>query len=126
MSNVIFQLRDEHVAAMGQVAEENFFDRGAIHLRKTFPDTTAGMSDEELRERVRNGRNRAAPYGLRSEKQVMWFVDSAMILGETFDTGEVHPWARAILIDPARSADDRGRTVLETAVEKWHDSRGLD
>jgi hypothetical protein len=121
---LIFQLRDEHLQAMGQVAEDNFVQRAVAHLRTEFPETTKPKSDRALAARVRRGRDRAAGYGLRSQKQVMWFLDAGMILGEKFDTGKDHPWARRILLDPRKSADYRARTVLETAVEKWHASRG--
>ncbi len=118
----VFQLRDEHVRGMQQVAEDNFVGRAVQHLRQTFPNTTAPQPDGDLSERVRRGIARAKPYGLTSEKQVMCFLDSGMILGETFDTNPDHAWAHAILISD-KPADFRARTVLSRSVELAHQAQ---
>lgn len=112
----MFQLRDQHVRGMEQVAEDNFVGRAVRHLRQTFPNTTAPQPDGNLSERVKRGIARAKPYGLTSEKQVMCFLDSGMILGETFDTHPDHAWAHAILVSD-QPADWRARSVLSRSVE---------
>ncbi len=119
----MFQLRDDHLRAMGQVAEDNFVTRAVAHLRSTYPETTKPMSDEDLSGRVRRGRQRAAVYGLSSEKQVMCFLDSGVILGETFDVNPAHAWTRPILTDPQKSADERAGTLLGRTIQLAHSQR---
>ena len=114
----MFQLREQHIQAMETVAEDNFVERGVLHLRTAFPDATSSMTDESLRARVRNGMSRARMYGLDTEQQIMCFVDSGMILGEAFDSNPNHDWARQILDRRQYPAEVRSQSLLLGAT-RW-------
>lgn len=112
----MFQLRDEHLQAFGQVAAKTFEDRAVAHTRKQFPKQTSALTDDELRERIRRDIASANQAGFTSERQIMKFVDSSLLLGEDFPQDPANEWARRILADKT-PADDRAAQLLDRAVQ---------
>jgi len=111
----MFQVRDDHMKAFGQTAEDNFVDRAVQHLRRRLPRETANHNDDELRARVRGGMKRAQTYGLITERQILCFVDTGVLLHEGFDTDPAYPWAGQILGAREASAEVRATSILDVA-----------
>jgi hypothetical protein len=60
---------------------------------------------------------RAMPsYEFTSERQIMCFVDTGVLMGETFDTNPHLRWAQVLLGNRALSADQRASALLDAAV----------
>jgi hypothetical protein len=111
----MFELREDHLTAFRNTAAANFEDRAVAHLRKELPDQTAGLTDDDLRRRIRSSMNRGRQYGLTSERQLMRFVDADFLLGDSFEVDPQQSWSAAILRDPDYSADERSALLLAAA-----------
>ena len=114
----MFQLRDEHMQALGQVAGENFEQRAIAHFRKFFPSKTRDVSDDDLRARLHAASDRAKLYGLTTEQEVMRFADTGFACGEHFDRDPALPWAREILQNPAAPAAERASRLFQRAIQE--------
>jgi hypothetical protein len=113
----MFQLRTEHEDAFQAVAEDNFLERAAAHLRENFPDQTAALSQSEIRTRVRDGRTRARGYGFETERDVIRFIDAQFLLGDEFDRNPRHQWAKEYLDVDGAAPEDRALALIEKAEE---------
>ena len=74
----------------------SFEARMIVHLRKCFAAQCATLTDDELRERVKQGRESAANHGITDERDICKFIDIGMVHGPGFDQS---PWASRILSD---------------------------
>lgn len=84
------------------------------HARRTLPNETGSVADDQLRARFRREMPKAQSYGLRSERQILCFFDAGLMLGDGFD----HlPWARELLMDTKLHPEDRARTLVRTAAK---------
>jgi hypothetical protein len=111
----MFQLREDHASAFKDASLANFEDRGVRHLRKVLPDATAPYSDDQLRRRIRECIDRAAKYGLTTERQIMYFADSTFIADEHFDTAPDGMRARDVLLDRELAGDEKALLTLAAA-----------
>lgn len=95
------------------------FERRAVaHIRENLPEQSAGFSDPQIRERVRDGVRRANRYGLESERQAMCFIDTGFLIGPDFDTRSDTRWARTLLEDRQLSANERAARLLSRAEKE--------
>lgn len=67
------------------------------HLKRYFPDRCAHLSDEDVRESIRYGIERANAYEICIEQDVSRYINLMYILGRDFDRDPELPWAQAIL-----------------------------
>ena len=74
----------------------SFESRMIVHLRKCFAAQCGTLSDDELRARVKLGRESAAQHGITDERDICKFIDIGMVHGPGFDQS---PWASKILND---------------------------
>ncbi len=112
----MFQLREEHEKALASVALENFEDRAVVHIRKNLPRQAAGLTEEDLRSRIRRESERSRTFGLKSEQQIMRFVDANFVLGEKYLDDPGNQWAHQILQEKT-GADERAIKLLDNAVK---------
>ena len=96
----MFKVRQRQIDAFLKDEERLFVERSARRLREHFPLELAGVGDEELLRRVREGVARAAGYGLRSYHDVALFLGLLVELGPDLDTSDRHAWARELLARP--------------------------
>ena len=112
------QLREREIRAF----EEDMLK----HLGILFPAYCEAFGPAALRRMVRLGIERAARYGIVSERGVCVYIDAMFAFGRDFDTDPSIPWAGEIL----------GRKSLETEVlrvdelvdeglERLEEARGL-
>lgn len=111
----MFQIRDDHMNAFRETARENFEDRAIAHARAELPRQTASLSDDDLRQRVRSAVDRGRQYGFTTERDVICFFDTGLILGESFDSDPRNDWTLEILRDPELSAAERSQLLLTAA-----------
>jgi hypothetical protein len=89
-------------AAQVDVLTEATFERSvAEHLRRFFPDRCAALGDSGLLGFVREGLAKARRIGFSQPAHAGQFVTLMLVLGRDFDVDPLHPWAGAILRDPA-------------------------
>jgi hypothetical protein len=111
-------LGKKQLAAMNQMAHENFHKRLIAFLREEIPEETASMDDAALRQRIVYSEQRAAIYGIRSEAGIAQFVCLTFYAGPEFD--EI-PDVKAFLETPdeAMTSEEKlDRLVEELASDK--------
>lgn len=111
--------------AFRRQAMANFEDRAVDHLRRKLADPTEGMSDDQLRQRVRSCVPRARTYGFTSERQIIAFVDATYYLGERFDTDPRYAEVVALIRDESIDPDTRAGTLLMLASEEYHGTKTM-
>jgi hypothetical protein len=103
-------IREAQMAAFEQGVIRNFELRVLEHLKEFFPKHCQILGDEQVRQVIRLGIERAENYGLVSERDIHLYVGLMFLLGSHFDRDAQLPWAARILTsqaiaDPALRAD---------------------
>jgi hypothetical protein len=120
----VFQLSDSHMRGFAADNIRDFENRTIRHLRTELPGESKPYSDEELRARVQRASARCRDYDLRTEYQIVCFVDAGMLLDEEdFDTKR--GWARFALTACTMSADRRAYATLEVALRLAHEDEAV-
>jgi hypothetical protein len=96
----VLAIRREQEQALSRVSAGRFEERAVVHLLRCWPRECGVLGDEGVRARVRDGAGRAETYGVRSERDVIRFLDLTFLLAPDFDTNPRAPWARQILTEP--------------------------
>lgn len=110
--------------AYKQAAEADFIRRVLLHIRRDLAEAAAGLSDEEILQRVRECAPRAARHGLVTEKQLICFVDSSILLGRGFDRDPNQKWVQTLLESNKLSAGDKSNLLLATACSVFSSRKG--
>ncbi len=118
-ASILWQIRQEQVAALGKSSLDDFIERMVVHLNKFFPEQCQALGQEKTQEAVRYGIQRAASYEITAEPDVCKYVDLMFGFGRDFDTDPRYPWAIAALKDPG-TPDPTARInrLCDLAVEK--------
>jgi len=95
----MFTIRNEQMQAFSEAATKNFEVRMVAHLRQFFPERCAPMGEEEVRQEIRCGIERAATYGIVAERDVCHYIKLMFGLGRDFDRDSKLPWAQNVLTD---------------------------
>ena len=122
MAGLKFQRDREE--AFRQDAEANFNRRVLLHVRRDLTKPAAGLSDEDVLRRVRECGPRAAKYGLVTEKHLICFVDSSILLGPEFDQDPKLKWVPDLLASDKLSATDKANLLLATACSIYSGKKG--
>jgi hypothetical protein len=75
----------QQLAAMNEMALENFHKRLIAFLREEIPEETASMDNSALRQRIVDCEQRAEPHGITSEAGIAQFVCLTFSAGPEFD-----------------------------------------
>ena len=95
-------IRGDQVDEMEAGLRQRFEDRMASHLRRFFPDLCGSMSEAAFRGAIQRGIQKAAKYGLGSERETCHFIDLMFFLGFDFERKE--PWSSVLRIASDRPA----------------------
>ncbi|MDY6992596.1 MAG: hypothetical protein SVR94_08340 [Pseudomonadota bacterium] len=87
-------IRSEQVEVLELYMVEQFEARMRVHLRRVFAEELEGVSEEELREQIRLGVERARSYQIMQQSDVQRYLECMVVYGWKFDTTE---WAKVIL-----------------------------
>ena len=123
----MLKIRPEQIRAFQPVADAEFVERLAVHVRAEHADapvflpegeTTVGLlTDERLHEMVRRGVERARSYGITWESTLGAFVTIMFVAAPNFDE---HPLIRRVLSDEKVDANARVERLWElTTEENW-------
>jgi hypothetical protein len=119
----MFIIRKEQIDAFRDHLWSDFENRAILHLREFVTEATAGITDDELRHRVRACALRAKMYGLTTERQIMDFVDASFFLSERFDEEPEHSWSVEVLLAEKLSADVRSGFLAQNARVFFEEKR---
>jgi hypothetical protein len=108
-------IRTEQLRSFADSAATGFDERMVAHLRKCFPAECDALREPGVRETIRQGIARSAPYGVTGERDVCKFIDLMMLLGPDFDTRL--PWAARILHDQVLQTPSARIDQLFTAAK---------
>jgi hypothetical protein len=114
----MWRLRQEQLDAFGRANWEHFLRRAAAHLRSHFPNETAALSREALRERVGDLAQRARGSRLESEQGIMGFVHLHFLLGQEFVADARWQDVVGLLNDPFGEDPERALAALDLAVQQ--------
>lgn len=114
-------IRDTQFEVLRDEREQKRVGELAAHLCAHFPDAVKDLSEEALRQKVRQGQARAREYGLSSSTDQARFLGLAATFGWEFDREET--WVAEVLSDTTFEPGERLRRVasryqrrLETAA----------
>ena len=124
-------IRREQLEAFRPVTEAEFTGRIADHLRskhsrsvlrlRKSPTLLERLSDELLREMVRNGIERARSYGLSWESSISGFVVLMFTVAPNFDQ---HPIVQRVLTASEVAPDERMKLILsEMKSSNWQEAK---
>jgi hypothetical protein len=116
----VLKIRQEQSDVFRRESLDRFEANAVRHLRTHLADPTQDYTDEELRQRVRNCISRSTSHGLRSEQQVMCFVDTSFLLNEQFDTDPAHAWAAKVLRSEKLEPGQKATVLLATATNVYN------
>ena|ERR1039458_3514913 len=112
--------RDQQLAFERSATER--FERAALeHLRNELPDRITGLSDDHVRAWIRGAIPRANSFDLKTEREIMCFLDAEALLGENFYNTEEHAWASQVLGSRELNAQDKSGILLATACSVYRD-----
>ncbi len=85
------------------------------HVQVFFPDRCLALGEDQARDLIRHGIERARTYGIEGEEELCKYVDISFFFGRRFD--EEQPWARSIL-NSDEPGPSRVEALFEAAVER--------
>ena len=97
----MFTIRKEQMAAFRPLGKKAFEDRVLDHLKRAFPQQSAALGNEKLRETIQYGTERAAAYRIVAERDVCKYIDLMVLYGRDFDIDPNLPWAQSVLQNQA-------------------------
>jgi hypothetical protein len=119
-------VRQPQMEAFSGAAIRDFESRMVAHLRRAYPKECEELGDAKTREAIRLGINRAADYGVKSERGVSRYVDTMFEFGRDFDRDPACSWAGRILRDAGIPDEaDRTRQLRAAAVGHVPEAKGI-
>jgi len=110
-------IRASQLARFSQVEREKFEDWMVVHVNRFFPRQSQSAGEDQLRQTIRYGVERAASHGITVKRDVCKYIDLMIVLGRDFDTDRASPWARRILGQSA-SSDYKMQSLLAAAKRR--------
>jgi len=92
-------IRKEQYEVLSQYTLGQFFQAMENYLREAYPEQTAGMSHEQLRELIAEGTERAGHYDITDENDVKRFLEYLVLYGRDFGKSAATSWAEQFLTD---------------------------
>jgi hypothetical protein len=84
-----------------------FLQKASQYLREEFPDKTAAVTQDDLKQMIMRGVLDAAEFELLSEAEAMGFVDLQWRWSHTFHADKSYPWVKHILEDNMMQGDEK-------------------
>jgi hypothetical protein len=112
------KIRSQQIVVFVATAVGRFEDRMTAHLNKCFAQE-CGILGDGLRDMIRHGIQKAAGYGITTERDVCQYIDLMMVFGRNFDADPDLPWASSVLNYPTlNDSTIRMEHLYETAKAK--------
>lgn len=118
----MLRIRKEQNDALAEYMLSEFVKRVMVHLRAEYPQETQPMNDEELRDFVEDGIQKAEGYNIELEDDVQEFIEFMVVYGPKFDNDPKFRWAKQILdnndLDGSEKMDEIGQKEAFLLMEK--------
>lgn len=116
-------IRDEQIKVFDKIAEEKFLNDLVQTVRDNNGEQVAELDDEELKNLVKVGVERARSHGLTCEDPISIFVGWMFEFAPNFDEQST---IQDLLKDERFEPDDRIELIAEAASEKdWAETEDL-
>ena len=116
-------IRDEQIEQLNEIAEDEFIDELTLNVRDLHGELVKDIDDEDLRELVRVGVERAKRHGISFEDTIGTFVGWMFEFAPNFDEQEN---IKKMLADERFKPDDRIDLIVEAATEKdWAEAEAM-
>lgn len=117
-------IRQSQMDILQEHAEEDFVRRVMAHLREKQDAETYQLNDQQLRERVKFGIEKARGYDLTWEEPIAFFVQLMFAVSPIFDEQEN---IRDILDAPYDEPNEKMDYLVKyTTDEDWDEAANLD
>jgi hypothetical protein len=103
-------IRNDQLRMFDLLSQERYVTKLCHHLVGMFPDRTDAWDDETLRALATQAVERAAGYGIVTERGVATFAELMVVFGERFDLEPEGAWARDVLTRPG--LDGAGKALV--------------
>ncbi len=111
-------IRQAQVEELGKYTLHAFEDEMVAHLAEFSPPLFKVIKEEQMREVVRFGINRADGHGFTLRGTIRLYLELILLYGSHFDTDPQYPWAGAILADKNSSAEmQRAEKLFDKTLE---------
>jgi hypothetical protein len=110
-------IREEQYKALSQYVVKTFETRVLAHLRQIWAEDCQKLGERTVRESIQKSLERCAGYGLRTEIDVVRFVDLTFVLCQDFDTNPRIAWAARILNDKELASGAKMDRLWEKAEQ---------
>ncbi len=123
----MLHIRKEQNDELAKVLLKRFEDRMVVHLNKFFPAECETLGDEGTRQVIRQALERAAGYGIVSERDVCMYTDVMFAFGRDFDKGRKLPWAARILNDESfkDKPSEKAERLYHVAMNNTEQADGI-
>jgi hypothetical protein len=113
----MFVIHTSQIHSFELVAMNVFASRMIVHVKQHFPDRCRALGEEEIRELVARGIDRAASHGFTSERDVCKYLNLVFFFGLDFDVAPSIGWARPILGASGFTSPGEKMAALHLAAE---------
>lgn len=113
-------IRKDQMAAFSANAQAQFALRCEAHLREYFPEECGRLGPREVAASVRLALGKADDYRLKSERDILRYLNLMYTLGFDFDRNV--PWASGILTDGRLSSASKMRLLTERTLYAANDA----
>lgn len=92
-------IRNEQMEVFREAAQANFENEMLIHLEEFSPPLFKTVGEDQMRQVIQFGIQRAKNHGFTFRGPVRLYLDLMLLFGSHFDTDPQYPWAAEILAD---------------------------
>jgi len=82
----LFVLKEKQIAAFSEYMHDSFQKKAFLHLKKRYPLSTQNTTDEDLKELINVGINRAAKHKINDRADVLNYLEYCVVYGIYFDS----------------------------------------
>lgn len=116
-------IRKEQLKALQEALIGPYIDSMISYLRSEVEEVVLDASDDELRDFIRHGVNRAAEYAIQDPYLVQQYILFMAWVGKDFDTDPKTSWAAEILNDAEIGAEDKIGELEDYIMSEWEGSK---
>jgi len=98
-----------------KVNVKTFQEHAIAHLEKVLPERCAQAGPQSVRESVETAFQKARGYGLKTELDILRYLNLMYVLGFGFDTDSRYPWAHEILTDSTLASGSKASKLMAQA-----------
>jgi hypothetical protein len=90
-------IREQQMEVFRKLMRDQFYERAVTALSNSFPSAAATRGPDGMLALVRLGVARTREYGIKTEADVMFYLELMLTFGDNFDGRRECAWMRKIL-----------------------------